>query len=310
MIEEPNLYQLRILVAVVELGGVGRAAGSMHLSQPAVSAQLRHLRAFAGRPVLVRDGRRLVLTDAGQALYRYAKETLGATEALRRTFVDLAQGETDHFLIGASPTYATYILPSILSEFSLSHQTARLTLSLVASREIVDRVRENGMDLGVVPRSWIPEDLTNELLVADLGHEEWLVIEAAHAPFSHGEPLTREELAAIPFVAAHGRDAFTSGVDPSPFGAHAKKAPVEFGSWEAIKEAVRAGIGVAAVPHSIVHRELMLGEVRALDIETPRPASTIALICSPQRRRAPITQVLDELLHYVRQRVSLALGQE
>src|SRR5436305_13143387 len=100
-----NLYQLRILAAVVEHGSFSVAAQSLGLTQPAVSAQVRHLRAFAGTQVFARDGRGVVLTEAGRALYQYAQEMLGAAEALTRTLAQIGSGEHERLVLGGSLAY-------------------------------------------------------------------------------------------------------------------------------------------------------------------------------------------------------------
>src|SRR5690349_1674857 len=100
--DQLNLYQLRILAAVVEHGSFGQAARALNLTQPAISAQIRHLKAFAHAEVFARDGRRVVLTEPGRALYRYAQEMLGAAEVLRRDLDEIGSGERDHFFVGGS----------------------------------------------------------------------------------------------------------------------------------------------------------------------------------------------------------------
>src|SRR3954466_13661358 len=64
-----NLHQLRVFVEVVESEGFTRAAARLSMTQPAVSAQVEHLRNIAGMPLLIRDGRRVVLTDVGKVMY-------------------------------------------------------------------------------------------------------------------------------------------------------------------------------------------------------------------------------------------------
>src|SRR5437016_8838963 len=116
-----NLHQLNIFVSVVELKSVTQAAERLHLTQPAVSAQLRHLRAFVGQPILQREARGVVPTEAGTVLYEYAQEVLGATDAFRRDLNEVTSGELDHIVVAGARSYGTYVLPRILSGFQLRH---------------------------------------------------------------------------------------------------------------------------------------------------------------------------------------------
>jgi DNA-binding transcriptional LysR family regulator len=304
-----NLYQLRILAAVVEHGSFAGAAHALALTQPAVSAQIRHLKAFTGAPIFTRDGRGVALTEAGRALYRYAQEMLGATDVLRRDLVEIGTGERDRFIVGGSLAYATYVLPAVLATFQLEHPAAWISVADGSSRDMVERVRTGTIDAAVVTSSRVSRQLVNQLIIASLGNDDVVVIESAAAPLSGGKQVALADLARIPFVRIAGRRSLAGALDPllASAGLESVRAVMELGTWEGIKDAVRAGLGAAVVFRSVVRRELSRGELRVMDVETFRQSRELALICSPQRRNDRMTSVFSQLLEHLRDEVPIAV---
>lgn len=305
-----NLYQLRILAAVVEHGSFAKAARSLDLTQPAVSAQIRHLKAFAGAPIFVRDGRGVVLTEAGRAVYRYAQEMLGAAEALHRDLVEIGSGERDRFIIGGSLAYATYILPSVLAPFQLAHPNVWISVVDGSSRDMVERVRTGALDAAVVTSARVPRQFAEQLDPRGLGSDPLLVIEAAGAPFSAGRPVPLDRLSGISFVRISGRRSLATSLDPllTSAGLEPARTIMELGTWEGLKDAVRSGLGAAVVFRSVAQRELNRAELREMKVEGFAQARQLALICSPQRRKERMTDVFRELLEHLLKEVPEMVG--
>ncbi len=301
--DQLNLYQLRILAAVVEHGSFGKAAQALHLTQPAISAQVRHLRAMAGAPVFVRDGRRVVLTEAGRALYRYAQQMLGAAEVLQRDLTEIGYGERDRIVIGGSLAYANYALPSMLATFLRAHPNVWISVIDGSSDDMVERVRSGSLDAAVVSSSRVPKHLTEELTVGHLGSDDLVVIEAPDAPFSggHAGPVPLRRVAEIPFVRIADRRSVATTLNPllASAGLEPPVTVMELATWEGVKEAVRLGLGAAVVFRSVARRELERGDLRVMAVESFALNREIALICSPLRRADRMTVVFAELLAHI-----------
>src|SRR5438067_6925994 len=90
-----SFHQLQVICAVVEHGSFKGAADAMALSQPAVSAAIRHLREYVGVELFARDVQGVTLTEAGGTVHRYAVHVLEATDALHRELRDIATGDRD-----------------------------------------------------------------------------------------------------------------------------------------------------------------------------------------------------------------------
>jgi DNA-binding transcriptional LysR family regulator len=283
-----NLHQLRVFVVVVEQRGLTRAAEHLHLTEPAVSAQIRHLRAFIGGPILVRDGRGVAPTEAGLALYRYAVEVLRETDALQRNLREINSGELDHIVIGGTRSYSGYVLPSILARFQQSHPALRFSVVDATSVELVQRVHAGAVDVAVVRPEQVPSELRADLGTTHLCDDEIIIVESPEHPFSRNQTMTLEEIGNTPFVQPMlpGDSSATAlGALFSSSGLGRPRVTMDLDTWEGVKDAVRTGAGMARIPESAARRELTTGELRIVRIEGHREVRGVVLITSPHRRR-------------------------
>lgn len=300
-----NPYRLRIFAAVVEHGSFRLAAEHLHLTQPAVSAQVRYLREFAGAPILVRDGRRVVVTEAGRSLYRYALQALGAAEALERDLREIVSGERDHIVVGGGLAYGTYVLPALLAEFQQRHPGVRLSLFSSWVSEVVDRVREGRVDVGLVTSGIVSREHANDMVVARVCQDELVLIEAASRPFSRGEPMSLAEVATCPFVGVGGEFPPEAALNRllSAEGLNPVRSMIELGTWEGTKDAVKTGIGLAVVFRSVVQHDIDNGQLGLVEAEGFKQAIGVELIRSPHRRDTPQSTVFEQFLDFLRAEV-------
>src|SRR6267142_7118266 len=127
MPESMLLAHLESFVEVARTANVSRAAQTLFLTQPALTARLKSLESDLGVELFVRSARGMKLTDAGRAFLPYAQRTLGLVTEGRRVIADLREGSTGELVIGAAPAVSTYLLPTILK--SLDRKSTRLNSS-------------------------------------------------------------------------------------------------------------------------------------------------------------------------------------
>src|SRR2546422_2136864 len=120
------LAQLEAFSEVARLGNVSRAADTLSLTQPAVTARLQGLEADLGVDLFVRGARGMTLTDAGRALLPYAQRVLAQVIEGRKAVQDLRGGKVGELLIGAAPAVSTYFLPGVLKIYQATHRDVRL----------------------------------------------------------------------------------------------------------------------------------------------------------------------------------------
>ena len=132
--------QLLTFATVADAGNISRAAQQLHLSQPAVSGQLRALQEWFGEPLYRRSGHGIALTEAGERLAEQARQlrqVYRQAHAVRESWRGL---ETGALRLGASTTPASYLLPALVADFRQAFPAVSLHLSDGNTREIVERL--------------------------------------------------------------------------------------------------------------------------------------------------------------------------
>jgi LysR family hydrogen peroxide-inducible transcriptional activator len=146
-----ELHQLRYFVAVAETGSFTRAAEREGVTQPTLSEQILRLeskRHGVGQRLFDRLGRKVVLTEAGQRLLQYAHQILAAVQEAERTLQDC--GEQSQLRVGAIPTIAPFVLPSVLARFRQQHPLVQVQLLEDVTERLVAALRNGELDVGVM----------------------------------------------------------------------------------------------------------------------------------------------------------------
>lgn len=250
--------QLITFAAVAEHRNISRAAVALHLSQPAVSGQLRQLQEEFGEPLYRREGRGVRLTPSGAQLAEYAlrlRETFRQAYAYRDALRGVAQGT---LRIGASTTIASYLLPYLIAEFqrrfpSVEVQTAGgNTGDIVASLAALDVAMIEGpvgADLpeGTGVRVWREDEI-----VAIVPRDHALAERVAGG----APPPTLGDVGAYPLVMREEGSGVRQFVEQSFEAAGvAMRVALAVAGVEGVKEAVRAGMGVGFVSAMAMRHE-------------------------------------------------------
>lgn len=276
-----TLHRLDLFLAVLDAGGVGRAAAARHISQPAVSEHLRGLEAHFGVALLERHGRGVRPTAAARALEPFARQALGLLRGAERAAEQLRGVTAGALTLGASTTPGTYLLPAALGAFHAAYPAVALSMRIGDTREIERWVAGGDVELGVIGEAPLVPGLTAQPWVQD---ELVLIVPRRHVLARRrrvrpeavaAEPyITREEGSSTRAVAA--RYLAERGVAVQP--------AMELGSTEAIREAVAAGLGVAVVSRHAVRA----GDTRIVVVRLAGAPWTRDLLIV-WRERAPLS---------------------
>jgi DNA-binding transcriptional LysR family regulator len=257
-----TLRQLRVFAEVARHLSVTSAANALHLTQPAVTLQVKELEETCGVPLLERMGRRIYLTEAGRELAACAASV---TERLRETEerLDALRGLKRGLLkIGAVST-AKYFAPSLLAAFTPSYPGVSVRFSVGNREETIRDLAGNAIDLAIMGRP--PREI--ETVAEPFAKHPLIII----APPSH--PLARKRR--IPLKRLEGENFLIreegSGTRASMERVFrqaqvAYRASMEASSNETIKQAVIAGMGISFISAHTVGLELKTGKLAALDV--------------------------------------------
>jgi DNA-binding transcriptional LysR family regulator len=287
-----TLRQLRTFAEVARRQSFTAAAKALHLTQPAVSMQMRQLEDAAGLPLVEQLGRRIHLTDAGRELLPYAA---GISDLLREAedAMKALQGVGGGELSIAVTSTAKYFAPRLLAEFRRSHPEARLRLAVSNREAVVRELTENTVDLAVMGRP--PRGLDTE--AAPFAKHPIGIIAAPEHPLVGRKRLPLERLAGETFIIRE-RGSGTRAAMEHVFAERGFKAgeTLEMSSNETIKQAVMAGMGIAFLSMHTIGLELRAGRLALLAVSGLPVMREWYVIHRRGKRLSPAAQAFKSFL--------------
>jgi LysR family transcriptional regulator, low CO2-responsive transcriptional regulator len=257
-----SIRQLRALAALSASGSITAAAARLHLTQPAVTLQLRNLQALAGLPLVQRSSDGMLLTDAGREVLALS-ERIEAAMAACATSLDMMSGATaGRISIGAVST-AKYFVPFAISGFSKLHPGIEITLNIGNRQEIGAALRGYDLDIAIMGRPPVDIDMDVHLI----GDHPHVIIAPTSHRLARSPKLALGDLAKETFLTREPGSG-TRLLMEQLFG-QADLRPVigmEMSSNETIKQAVIAGLGIAFISAHTVATELDERRLAMLDV--------------------------------------------
>src|SRR5947209_6492474 len=278
-----EVNQLRAFMKVVELQSFTQAAEALFFSQPAVTQQVQALEREVGEPLFERQGRRVTLTAAGEALYPFASRALALLLEGRAAVEEVRAGLAGRVTLAAGPTTTIFTLPPVLAAFRFDCPGVQLLVQTGTSREVTERVADGRADVGIVTTVYEREELVHAPLFSD---EILFVVHGEHPLAGPNAAIQEGTLAALvaePFILFPRGTGFRAYVEQW-FAARgvAPRVTMELDSAEAVKAMAAAGLGAAAVPRVAVEDELALG--RLAPVTLPGEPRLHRQVCRVLRR--------------------------
>ncbi|CDR07212.1 LysR family transcriptional regulator [Streptomyces iranensis] len=240
---ELDLRLLRYFVAVAQDLHFGRAAARLHISQPALSVQIRKLEHVLGVEVFRRTSRHVELTPAGQAILAEATRTLAAAERTMAVARSAARGKPGHLTVGFVANAVAELTPVILEEFGRRHPHVDIQMKQFAFADPLAGLGNGDADVAFVRPPLRPDPAIEWCPVLDEGRV--LILSERH-PLAQYPAVTVEMLINEPFVARRAPDEwrdFWLGVDHRD--GHAVRIGAEVSTVDECLEAVLTGQGIA-----------------------------------------------------------------
>lgn len=259
-----TLRQLKAFETVARHLSFSRAAAELHLTQPAVSTQIRMLEGHAGMPLFEQLGKKTYLTQAGTELLHYTHAIIrqfDEAEAAMAQCRGIAGGRLNVAVISAGD----YFFPQLMVAFARLHPGVQLNLTVHNREELLGELVANRTDLAVMVRPPAAESDTRHDAFAP--HPYVIVAPADHALAGQAR-IAMPDLLRHPFVVRErGSDTWHSMADA--FGAHlgAVQVAMEIRSTETIKQAVIAGLGLGFLSAHTIARELKDGSLAVLPVD-------------------------------------------
>jgi DNA-binding transcriptional LysR family regulator len=254
-----EINQLRSFCLTADLKSFSRAAEKLHLTQPAVTLQIKNLEEELGQLLFERLGHTLGLTAAGEVLLSYTRQILNLTETATETIRQFSESR-GRITIGAGTTNTIFRLPRILQNYRESHPGVEIRIRNGASDLIWKLVHENAVDLGLVTTMNPEHNLNTVPLFQD---RISLIAPRDYEPRITIEKLEKESL--IMFRTGSGFHQFL--MDRFREHQYNPNVTMELESIEAIIRLVQSGLGLAFLPEIAVWPELQTGELIQVEIQ-------------------------------------------
>ncbi|MDI6797147.1 MAG: selenium metabolism-associated LysR family transcriptional regulator [Desulfatibacillaceae bacterium] len=283
-----DLWQLTIFVNVVEKGSFSKAAQSVHLSQPTVSSHIKDLEEHFGCQLLDRMGRKAVPTRGGEILYRFAKKLLALRDEAQAALAAFTGKPSGKLNIGGSTIPGSYLLPLIIGRFRESYPAVSLTLSVGDSKAMMQKTLEGEVEAAVVGAPANDKRLAEQKIADDAMR---LIVWAGH-PFAKMASVSFELMAKEPFVlreeGSGTRKSLETSLARAGFGVADLTVAAHMGSTEAVRQAVKARLGVSILSTRAVAEELESKTLVAVDVPGLSLDRAFYLITRKQRTLSPV----------------------
>lgn len=285
-----DLRQLEIFAKVAELASFSRAAEALSLTQPTVSEHIRALEDELGLRLLDRLGRGAAVTPAGRLLLSHAHRLLALAREARQAMDGYLGKMSGELLIAASTIPGEYILPPLIGTFKAKFPEISITLLIGDSQAAVEWVGDGRAELGVVGARLPHRGVDFRELMAD---EIAVAIPDGH-PWRGRTEVTLEELRAEPLLirerGSGTRAALERALAAARMDLGAFHIVGEMGSTQAIKQAVKAKVGLSIISRRAVDEECRSGVLWCLRVSDLPIARSFYLATHKERSRSPLAE--------------------
>jgi DNA-binding transcriptional LysR family regulator len=291
-----NLRDIRALVAVAEAGSFTRAAQRLHLSQPALTVQIRRLEEAVGARLFDRNSRNVALTPTGRELLPLLRKSLRDMESVLRDARALGEGESGTIRIACLPTFAASVLPELIIDMKRDVPRVAFQIRDVVASTVNALVRNEDADIGLTGG----EVLDPVLEVLHAGVDRLVAVCPRAHPLAKQRRVALDELARLPLVLTAAGTSVRAVVDAalSETG-EALDIACEPTYMMTAVAMVRGGLGVTILPESAREVRAEPGLV-VKPIDHPSFVRPIAIV---KKRGRTLPAITDKFVELMRQAV-------
>ena len=288
-----TLHQLQVFLKVAQTQSVTKASEALHLTQPAVSIQLRNFQDQFEIPLTEVIGRKIFITDFGKEIAVAAENILNEVYAINYKTLAYKGQLTGRLKISVVST-GKYVMPYFLADFMKKHEGIELLLDVTNKAMVIESLEKNEVDFSLV--SVLPEHLQLER-VELMQNKLYLVGNALHQ--FEAKLHNKNIFETLPLIyreqGSGTRYVMEKYIEQNKIPIRKK---MELTSNEAVKQAVVAGLGFSVMPLIGIKNELTNGDLKLIDVEEFPIKSTWNLIWLKSKSFSPVA---SSFLNYIRQ---------
>ena len=259
-----NLHQLATFQVVAKHCSFVRAAEELHFSQPAVSAQIRHLENSLGVKLFDQIGRRTHLTQAGEELYLYSQKVFSLIDETLDNMEALRSPHYGRLSVGADTTVGTYVIPGLLGKFHQIYPQVEISLEVLNRALLVDALASNRVDMAIMGK--VPSDMPVD--IEPFAFNELVLVSAPTHRLAGLERVPIEELGREHFLLREPGSGTRAALESAFQEAGVPlQISMQVGNNSAIKQGVAAGLGIALISRVALDMELETSRLVILNVE-------------------------------------------
>jgi DNA-binding transcriptional LysR family regulator len=257
-----TLRQLKIFEAVARHLSFTRASKELHLTQPAVSMQVKQLEEEVGLPLFEQVGKKIFLTEAGEEMQRYAASVITTLAEASLVFDEMRGLERGRLRIAVAST-ANYFVPQLLASFCQRYPNVRVSLDVTNRKRLLDALSANDTDLVIMGKP--PQHM--DLVAESFMDNPLVVIAPPGHPLANERNIPLKRLQGETFLVREKGSGTRSAMERF-FTEHgvSLSSTMEMSSSEAIKQGVEAGLGFGLLSLHTLEMELALKRLVILDV--------------------------------------------
>jgi DNA-binding transcriptional LysR family regulator len=285
-----TLHQLQIFHKVVELGSITKASEALHLTQPAVSIQLKNLQAQFDKPLIEIIGRKVYITDFGNDIAENIEAIVHEVDQLEKKRFTSGEKLTGKLKVSIVST-AKYIMPYFLSDFMKKYPEVELNMEVTNKQSVIDSLENNKVDFSLV--SVLPdmaienmELMSNNLYLVGPANTQLNTKKHDGTIFNDLPLIYREK-------GSGTRYTMESFIKKNKIPARMK---MELATNEAVKQAVIAGLGYSILPLIGIQNELYNGSLKIIPVNNFPINSQWHLIWLKEKKFSPVAQTYIEFI--------------
>ncbi|MBI4609782.1 MAG: LysR family transcriptional regulator [Candidatus Rokubacteria bacterium] len=285
-----DLRQLEAFAKVAELGSFSKAAEALFLTQPTVSEHIRALEQELGVRLLDRFGRGAEPTKAGQLLLTYTQRILQLHRDARQALEQFQGRMSGELVVGASTIPGEYVLPALIGRFKEKYPDISISLLIGDTRQAVDWLLDGKVEAAVVGAQ-LPEAV---LEYQELMPDELVVVVASSHPWHGRKTVALDEVRNEPLIVRErgsgSRQTLERALGEVGLDLAAFRIVGEMGSTQAIKQAVKAGVGISLISKRAVADECRAKLLWCVKVQDLRFSRSFYLVTHRGRTRSPLAE--------------------
>lgn len=297
-----TLHQLLVFTKVVQNKSITKASEELHMTQPAVSIQMKNLQSQFDIPLTEVVGRKIYITEFGKEIYAMAERVLSEVSAINYKTMSYKGFLTGRLVISIVST-AQYVMPFFLTEFLKQNEGVDLILDVTNRAKVLESLHRNEVDFALL--SILPDDIKvhKETLM-----ENQLFVIGNRNEKKRKRKISKDELKKMPFIYRE-KGSGTRYVVENYFRRQRTNVnkKMELTSNEAVKQAVIAGLGNAVLPLIGLRNELKSGDLKIIPVNGFPIKSKWQLIWLQEKKLSPVAEAFVE---YIRKNKTTILSEQ